>query len=113
MRIVRDVMLYGLLMTLLLVIASVYISGRISQPLEKLARLTGSGTTERLTGRMSEVKIWYREADRLKKECRTQDIISRFGGEEFVIFFPSTTLSEAWSVADRVREKIASMPFPR
>jgi len=33
-----------------------------------LARLTGTGTTERLTGKIGEVKTWYREADRLKKE---------------------------------------------
>ncbi|KGD84316.1 diguanylate cyclase [Pantoea stewartii subsp. indologenes] len=193
-RIVREVILYGLLLSLLLVIASLYISTRISKPLEKLARLTRSGTTGRLSG-MDEIKAWYREADRLKKAflaysktinktfsvlrddaltdhltklhnrrgfdqltaplvggdnlhtlalfdidhfkqvndqfghdtgdevliavsgllkkgCRTQDIVCRFGGEEFVIFFPDTTLSEAGVVVNRIRENIATVEFP-
>jgi diguanylate cyclase (GGDEF)-like protein len=194
-HVVRDVILYGLVLALLLVSASMYISARISQPLEKLAHLTGTGTTERLTGKIGEVKTWYREADRLKKAflmytktinktfsllrdealtdhltklhnrrgfeqltahfvghpgphcvavfdidhfkhvndryghdvgdevlvavsgflkkgCRTQDIICRFGGEEFVIFFPYTTLTEATSVAERIRQTIAGIRFP-
>ncbi|NRH23224.1 sensor domain-containing diguanylate cyclase [Pantoea stewartii] len=194
-HIVTDVIFYGLILALLLIIASMYVSTRISQPLEKLARLTGSGTSERLSGRMREVETWYKEADRLKraflaysktinrtfsllrddaltdhltklhnrrgfeqltasfvaqqgphsvasfdidhfkqindqhghdagdqilvtlsgllkKGCRTQDIISRFGGEEFVIFFPNTTLGEAVSVSDRIRKNIADWQFP-
>ncbi|WP_275269307.1 GGDEF domain-containing protein [Pantoea ananatis] len=48
----------------------------------------------------------------LKKGCRTQDIISRFGGEEFVIFFTNTTLEEAVFVSDRIRKNIADWQFP-
>ncbi|CCG85775.1 sensor domain-containing diguanylate cyclase [Erwinia piriflorinigrans] len=194
-RIVRDVILYGLVLALLLVIASLYISARISQPLENLTRLTSSGTAGRLSGKVDEIKTWYREADRLKKAfqaysrtinktfsvlrddaltdhltklhnrrgfdqltapfvggqgshslalididhfkqvndqfghdtgdevlvavsgllkegCRTQDIICRFGGEEFVILFPDTTLTEAGRVVNRIRENIANVQFP-
>ncbi|UJQ23268.1 sensor domain-containing diguanylate cyclase [Pantoea agglomerans] len=194
-RIVSDVILYGLVLALLLVIVSLYISARISQPLENLARLTSSGAIGRLSGKMDGIKTWYKEADRLKKAfqaysaainktfsilrddaltdhltklhnrrgfdqltapfvggqgshslalfdidhfkqvndqfghdtgdevlvavsdllkkgCRTQDIICRFGGEEFVIFFPDTTLTEAGLVVNRIRENIANAQFP-
>jgi len=192
---VSGLILYGLVLGRLLVIVSLYISARISQPLENLARLTSSGAIGRLSGKMDGIKTWYKEADRLKKAfqaysaaidktfsilrddaltdhltklhnrrgfdqltapfvggqgshslalfdidhfkqvndqfghdtgdevlvavsdllkkgCRTQDIICRFGGEEFVIFFPDTTLTEAGLVVNRIRENIANAQFP-
>jgi diguanylate cyclase (GGDEF)-like protein len=48
----------------------------------------------------------------LKKGYRTKDIISRFGGEKFVIFLPNTTLEEAVFVSDRIRKNIADWQFP-
>jgi diguanylate cyclase (GGDEF)-like protein len=47
----------------------------------------------------------------LKKGCRTNDIVCRFGGEEFVVFFPNTQISEAESIANRIREHIACAQF--
>ncbi|GAA5316413.1 MAG: diguanylate cyclase [Candidatus Pelagadaptatus aseana] len=44
-----------------------------------------------------------------KEICRTSDIISRFGGEEFVICCPSADLHGAASLAERLREGIAAM----
>lgn len=41
---------------------------------------------------------------------RQHDIIGRYGGEEFVMFFPRTTLEEGKTVAERVRTAIATAP---
>jgi len=43
-----------------------------------------------------------------RASLRTSDIFARFGGEEFVILFPETTLDGALSVTDRVRDAIAA-----
>ncbi len=42
------------------------------------------------------------------KIMRKIDILSRYGGEEFVVLLPETDLKEALTVADRLREAIAS-----
>lgn len=39
----------------------------------------------------------------LKSSLRISDILARFGGEEFVIFLPHTSPTEAWRVAERLR----------
>jgi diguanylate cyclase (GGDEF)-like protein len=44
-----------------------------------------------------------------KKVCRTSDIISRFGGEEFVICCPSASIQGATSLAERLRESIEAL----
>ena len=50
-------------------------------------------------------------AARLVTNMRAVDIVSRYGGEEFMIAMPSTTQSEAVLAADRVRELIAGTPI--
>jgi diguanylate cyclase (GGDEF)-like protein len=44
----------------------------------------------------------------LNKSLRTCDIVARWGGEEFVLVLPSTPLSGAEEVAERVRSQLAS-----
>jgi diguanylate cyclase (GGDEF)-like protein len=44
-----------------------------------------------------------------KKLVRVQDIFSRFGGEEFVIALPETSLSNAMLVAERLRRAIEAL----
>lgn len=48
----------------------------------------------------------------LKAVCRERDIINRFGGEEFVIFLPNTSLSEAIALAERIRKTVENTDFP-
>ncbi len=48
----------------------------------------------------------------LKSVLRRVDVASRYGGEEFSILLPQTTLQEAGVIADRLRRKIASTAFP-
>jgi len=45
-------------------------------------------------------------ADIMKKSLRSQDIISRWGGEEFLILLPETPLAGAQCVAEKLRQKI-------
>jgi diguanylate cyclase (GGDEF)-like protein len=44
----------------------------------------------------------------LTRNVRPTDLVARFGGEEFVIIFPETTLELASVAAERVREAIAA-----
>ena len=44
---------------------------------------------------------------------RTSDVACRYGGEEFGIILPSTTLAEAHEVAERFRERLAAEHWPR
>ncbi len=51
-------------------------------------------------------------ADILRRGVRHGDIVSRYGGEEFAILLPRTSLSEATSVCERIRLEVASYPWP-
>jgi diguanylate cyclase (GGDEF)-like protein len=48
----------------------------------------------------------------LKQVLRSADVASRYGGEEFCILLPQTSLSEAAGVAERVRRRVESTAFP-
>jgi diguanylate cyclase (GGDEF)-like protein len=48
----------------------------------------------------------------LRAALRKVDVASRYGGEEFSILLPQTALQEAGVLADRIRRKILSAPFP-
>lgn len=50
-------------------------------------------------------------ADRLKNHLRSIDILSRYGGEEFVILLPETDAVQATEVAERLREVVEQKPF--
>ncbi|WP_048646651.1 PleD family two-component system response regulator [Nitratireductor soli] len=50
-------------------------------------------------------------ADRLRRNIRGIDLICRYGGEEFVVVMPDTTLGVAEKVAERLRVEIAGEPF--
>jgi len=49
----------------------------------------------------------------LNDSCRTEDVVCRFGGEEFVILAPGVNAASAALFAERVRRKIAESPFCR
>jgi diguanylate cyclase (GGDEF)-like protein len=50
-------------------------------------------------------------AQSLRSALRKVDVASRYGGEEFSILLPQTTLEEAGVIADRIRRKIMETPF--
>ncbi|MCA0042996.1 diguanylate cyclase [Celeribacter litoreus] len=49
-------------------------------------------------------------AHRLRDNLRGMDLIARFGGEEFLVCLPCTTLMEARAVAERLRNEIFAIP---
>ena len=45
-------------------------------------------------------------ATMLQSSMRKQDLLCRYGGEEFCMVFPSTTSEQTWEVAERIRGRI-------
>jgi len=53
-----------------------------------------------------------KESAELAKSCvRKDDVIGRFGGEEFCIVLPNTDAKTAYELAERIRRKIEAHPF--
>jgi diguanylate cyclase (GGDEF)-like protein len=46
----------------------------------------------------------------IRKNCRTQDVAIRFGGEEFALLLSLESLDQAWHVAERLRQQFESTP---
>src|SRR5207244_5127795 len=50
-----------------------------------------------------------RVADAIRASLREYDVPARFGGDEFVVLMPETTLPEAMAVAERIRREVESI----
>jgi two-component system, cell cycle response regulator len=50
-------------------------------------------------------------AQRVSREVRGSDVSARFGGEEFVVLLPHTSLDAAKILAERIRVTVAGEPF--
>jgi two-component system cell cycle response regulator len=51
-------------------------------------------------------------ATKVRKSIRGIDLACRYGGEEFVIVMPETDMAVASVVAERLRRRVATEPFP-
>jgi two-component system, cell cycle response regulator len=51
-------------------------------------------------------------AKRMVDSIRSSDLAARIGGEEFMILMPETAIADAYGMADRMRNKIGTTPFP-
>jgi diguanylate cyclase (GGDEF)-like protein/putative nucleotidyltransferase with HDIG domain len=47
-----------------------------------------------------------------RESCRLEDVICRIGGEEFGVILPGYSLQDAVTLAERLREGVASVSFP-
>lgn len=48
----------------------------------------------------------------IKNEIRETDLLARWGGEEFICLLPNTNSSEAFIVAEKIRNRVSETPFP-
>ncbi|MBK5017114.1 diguanylate cyclase [Pantoea sp. S62] len=48
----------------------------------------------------------------LRQACRNGDVVSRSGGEEFILLLPQTSLEDAARTAERIRETVSTTTFP-
>ena len=58
----------------------------------------------------------HEQTEALREALRTQDLVGRFGGEEFLLILPATDLTGAWALAERIRRHIdegVSVPTER
>lgn len=62
-------------------------------------------------GHLAGDKVLKLIARTLANNLRASDFLSRFGGEEFIIVFPSTPTSEAVSATEKLRRAIEKSPF--
>jgi diguanylate cyclase (GGDEF)-like protein len=60
-------------------------------------------------GHLAGDRVLENMAEVLRGSMREGDILSRFGGEEFMVLLPETGRLQAWSIAERLRLAIESM----
>lgn len=48
----------------------------------------------------------------MQSAIRSSDLVGRIGGEEFAVFLPATDAPQATQVAERIRERVATIEFP-
>ncbi|MBU2864500.1 GGDEF domain-containing protein [Reinekea forsetii] len=56
-------------------------------------------------------KVLKMMSKEMKKVSRASDFLARFGGEEFILLLPQTSLEEAFTAVDKIRQRIESRPF--
>ncbi|KFN45586.1 hypothetical protein N790_09795 [Arenimonas malthae CC-JY-1] len=52
-----------------------------------------------------------RAVERIRDELRTEDLLGRLGGEEFIVLMPSTDSASAVAAAERIRESFSAQPL--
>ncbi len=72
-----------------------------------MADINGLKLTNDAFGHLYGDKLLQKAAAIMTRECRADDIISRIGGDEFVLLFPKTDSREAENIVKRMRKAIA------
>lgn len=63
-------------------------------------------------GHLAGDEVLRKVAERLVKRLRRHDVLGRYGGEEFGVIAPDTGTEGALTLAESLRETIASTPLP-
>ncbi|MCP5074790.1 MAG: diguanylate cyclase [Rhodobacteraceae bacterium] len=63
-------------------------------------------------GHQTGDRVISETARRLAENLRNADLVARVGGEEFLVVLTDTPDHQAYSIAERMRRKIHSLPFP-
>ena len=69
-----------------------------------LGDINGLKLTNDIFGHMEGDRLLKRIAGILKSSCRSNDIIARWGGDEFAVILPKTTRNEAHDVCNKIRK---------
>ena len=72
-----------------------------------MADVNGLKLTNDAFGHLKGDEVLRLAAKLIKQECRSDEIIARIGGDEFVILLPRTGFSEAELLVERIRRAIA------
>jgi diguanylate cyclase (GGDEF)-like protein len=62
-------------------------------------------------GHLAGDEVLIRIAHAMKEAVRDYDVVCRFGGEEFAILLPETTLAQAFERAESIRRKVEGLEF--
>jgi len=57
-------------------------------------------------GHLAGDKVLVSVADAIRSPLRPNDLVARFGGEEFAVLLPETTVSNAKFIAERLRKRV-------
>ncbi len=60
-------------------------------------------------GHLAGDKVLFHLSRTLEHTLRQEDVIARFGGEEFIVLLPESTKNAAFHVAERIRKEIEQM----
>lgn len=74
-----------------------------------MADVNGLKLTNDAFGHHAGDQMLINIAEIIKNECRTDDIVSRTGGDEFVILLPKTDFAAAEKIVNRINSKIAKV----
>ena len=73
-----------------------------------LCDVNGLKLTNDIFGHAYGDELIKRVAEVLRESCRAEDILARWGGDEFVLLLPGTDYAQAADIAARISEDIAS-----
>lgn len=68
-----------------------------------MADVNGLKLTNDVFGHLAGDELLKKAADIFKKSCRSNDLVARIGGDEFVIIFPNTSNEIAKRICERIK----------
>lgn len=56
-------------------------------------------------------RVLHRAAELIQEQVRTNDLVSRFAGEEFSLVFRNSNRVKTWDIAERIRNRFSENPI--